>query len=293
MSGKGITKLLSPPAPYLLDQYTEREDGKIRFETMYAAEREDLCRNKLLVSSAYRAPGQLDANAALRLAKKHEDAVLHDEIYESPASSLFMREKRLRIGGWLWKLRDDYPGLPQALCTLISKWWEVPAEDFCLFDPAAFFKRFRNSLRRYGSREADGYIAGGLHCEFVPETRVFRFHLHLIAAGGMIDVIERMRKSPQLRGYVDCLGDKVEVKRAIKIQRDLSNYPDPLTYAFQAFCPVRVFGSPGTGEMRGGRRRIPEPYHSIYLLWLDRYRLEDLTILVGLRVTKAGLIVTR
>ena len=34
------------------------------------------------------------------------------------------------------------------------------------------------------------------------------------------------------------------------------------------------------------KRAIRDPYHSMMLLWLDRWKLKDLTLLVGLRVTR-------
>ena len=292
MSGRGVSKLRTPPNGYWPGHYTERDDGKIRFETYSKSEGEDSLRSRLLRSTTSKWPAVVDRKRALDLAERLENAVLQEEVLESAASSLYWREHRGNLAGWLWWLRDRYPHLLQALCTVICQYWEIPAADLERFAPSLFLNRVRSLANYYGAGQAEGYLAAGLHSEFVPETEVFRMHIHAIAAGGMIDVVDTMRQSPMLRGFTDILGEESVERRAVKIQRDLKNLPDPLTYAVQSFAPVRLWGSPGTGEMRGKRRRIPEPYHSQYLLWLDRWRLEDLTLLIGLRVTASGLKLT-
>jgi len=37
------------------------------------------------------------------------------------------------------------------------------------------------------------------------------------------------------------------------------------------------------------KQRIGEPHHSQALLWLNRWEIADLSLMVGLRVTKTGL----
>lgn len=288
MSGKGISKLCLPPRGYVASLTTERNDRKVRFETDQDCQNEDASRARLLRRAAKEFPDEIAAGDAHRLADKLDQSLLDCQLYSSPASSQFMRDRRLAFAGWLWRLRDSRPDMEQALCTIISRHWEHPASDLHLFHPRSFLDGVKSQLRYHGD-EKGGYLAGALHSEFVPETNTFRMHLHAIAAGPKIDDVDRMRSSPMLKSYVDTLGDRSIKKRAVKIQRALTNYPDPLTYALQAFAPARVFGSPGNGEQRGRRRRIPEPWHSQYLLWLDQYRLEDLVLLIGVRVTKDGL----
>ena len=78
-------------------------------------------------------------------------------------------------------------------------------------------------------------------------------------------------------------------------RRPLRNVPYALSYRLQSYWSKTVTVNLGDNEnprmVRQSRQgRIPEPYHSLSLLWLDRWRLQDLTLLVKLGVTTKGLV---
>ena len=78
-------------------------------------------------------------------------------------------------------------------------------------------------------------------------------------------------------------------------RRRWDNVPYTLSYRVQSYWPKTVTVNLGDEEnprmvRRSRQGRIPEPYHSISLLWLDRWRLQDLTLLVKLSVTTKGLV---
>jgi len=75
----------------------------------------------------------------------------------------------------------------------------------------------------------------------------------------------------------------------------LTNMPAPATYVMQSYWPSRAYFLDADGKERRVRRKraIPEPYHSKLLLWMDRWEPKDLALLIGLRVTREGLIGTR
>ena len=73
-------------------------------------------------------------------------------------------------------------------------------------------------------------------------------------------------------------------------KKPLFNLPEPLTYVVQSSYPHRPTFVDKDGELRRGtrKRRIPEPYHTQWLLWMDRWSIDDMLLLSGLRVTRSG-----
>jgi hypothetical protein len=110
-------------------------------------------------------------------------------------------------------------------------------------------------------------------------------------------VLERLKLLPKYKSSRTLPdGSWDPVYRRVWIRRKaLNNMPDPITYLMQAFWPSRPIYVDTAGKRRRVRekRAIRYPYHAMMLLWLDRWRLQDLTLLVGLRVTRNGLIKTQ
>ena len=109
----------------------------------------------------------------------------------------------------------------------------------------------------------------------------------------MVEVIDRLRKLPNYKTqkYLKD-GTLSPVYRRIKMTRKpLTNLPRPITYLLQSYWPQRALFISDDGARRRARRkrRIAEPQHSQVLLWLDKWNIRDLTLMVGLRVTKTGL----
>lgn len=78
----------------------------------------------------------------------------------------------------------------------------------------------------------------------------------------------------------------------------LTNLPDPLTYVGQYWVPYRptkvVSVNPYQVERDDTpwRRRIPNPYHTEYLTWMDRWSVTDFILLNGIRATTSGFVLT-
>jgi hypothetical protein len=109
----------------------------------------------------------------------------------------------------------------------------------------------------------------------------------------MVGVIDRLRKLPNYKTQKHRMdGTLSPVYRRIKMtRRKLRNLPYPITYRLQSYWPAKaLFISDDGARIRARRkRRISEPQHSHVLLWLDKWDISDLTMMIGLRVTKAGL----
>jgi len=130
-----------------------------------------------------------------------------------------------------------------------------------------------------------------LHGEFIPNEGQYLPHWHFACSNSFRPVIDRLR---QQTAYQPAIGGQVH--RPVWMTRaPLTNMPAPATYVMQSYWPSRAYFLDADGKERRVRRKraIPEPYHSKLLLWMDRWEPKDLALLIGLRVTREGLIGTR
>jgi hypothetical protein len=173
-----------------------------------------------------------------------------------------------------------------AFFTIWSDEWRVRAEDLMGFHPKRIWGPLRNDLNRSQRGRGDGWLFAGLHAYFDASTNEFGFHVHGQAQGGMINRLEALRDYRPAK-YSNCENGG----GSIQIVRRQTNLPEPLTYCLQSFWNWLYYVDGETGEVRKHtrRRRIPAPHDSLYLMWLDQFRLEDLTMLMGLRATMSGL----
>jgi hypothetical protein len=181
--------------------------------------------------------------------------------------------------------------------TIIPRGWDFTPEELASAIPRLLLAAFLTDLYRKGTASAGGWLYAFIHGEFDPVAGVFRLHVHGACSLEMVPVLDRLRKLPKYKSARKLPnGEWDPVFRRVWIRRKaLFNLPHPITYLMQAFWPARPIYIDTEGKRRRVRAKqaIPDPYHSIALLWLDRWQLKDLTLLVGLRVTKAGLIRTQ
>lgn len=174
---------------------------------------------------------------------------------------------------------------PKSFTVLIRDWIFTP-EELCNVKPAKLLRRFLRILQRAGVYQKRGYIFVGLHGEFNRNTGCFHLHLHGIADGQMVDVIRGLKRLPRFR-----FDRKRDLRSPIRVTRlRMTNLPYPLLYTVQDWWPGRFTLSRNGKPRRSGRQRIPEPYHTALLLWLDRWSLADMTLMVGMRVGKDGFV---
>lgn len=181
--------------------------------------------------------------------------------------------------------------------TIIPASWEFTAEQLLAVNPVLLLAALRTALYEMGAATATGWIFLGFHGEFDPVAKVYRLHVHGIAYGGMVQVVDRLRTLPNYKtSRLLPDGSPSPVYRRVRMTRERVNrLPRPLTYLVQSFWPARALWVSEDGRRRRARqkRRIPEPYHSQVLLWLDKWSIDDLTLMIGLRVTKNGLTQTK
>lgn len=265
------------------------------FETVPDCQDKDRHRSRALFRTIAGSPDQLDTSRAMRLARTLMINSAGTEVLQTLASRVYMRNQRINVSGALWQLVDSERGC--TTCTVIGRSWEVAPEDLWQFNPAAALAAFRADLYRAGLAEAGGWLFAVWHGEYDHVANVFRLHLHIVCSGTMVPVIDALRP---MANYVFAPtlpdGSWDPVYRRIRINRKpLHSLPNPLTYLLQSFWPSRPILVTPEGRRRRVRqkRAIPEPFGSMVLTWLDRWSLQDMTLLVGLRVTRNGLIRTR
>lgn len=285
MARLDVSRLPSPPAEYRIDRLQAGPEDTAIFETRRASRDEDALRARRLRSSA---PSPLvDNGAAAELANCLAGPISRCDGH--PASSRYMRQFRIRIIGHLWRLVEDEGWQPDGVTafTVLPLGWEFTPETLDQADPRKLLDRLRGQLKRAGSGDADGFLIASIHGEFEPEEQIYRLHAHGFAAGGMIGVLDDLRPLPAYRPR-----PSVTVPMQIR-RKPLDDLPYPLGYPFKSYWPCRRIGpvgDTGTVKRQRGHHRIPEPHHSQVLLWLDRWSVSDMTLLMNLHVGPAGLV---
>lgn len=286
MSRLPITGLRLPLPQYRSDRAAPCERSGHSFETMAEARAEDLERAARIRAACWATDAPFDRDAALALADNLERSGLGRGHHESMTSKVYMGLQRICIGGALWQLVDEHPDWNTF--TVRPRGWLFTAEELASLDPRKLIKALRSALDRQRRGEPLGFLVAAVHGEFDEASGLYDVHLHGVADPRMLDVVDRLRDLPNYRCR-RARGDKAA--RVVIGRRRLSNLPFPLMYPFQAYWPKRWRGLIDGVEYRGNvRGRIPEPYHTNLLLWLDRWSLADITLLMGAHVGRGGLI---
>jgi len=298
MAGYRIKDLPKPKKGYRVGRDTRRADGKISFESKRQCRCEDAQREKLILSSIRRYPDAINVDEALDLAGDMDSAALEDRlVLLTMASSLYMRKMRSLVIGNLWPLVENLRLAPARTATLLPTGMWVPASDLDRVDPNRLMHRLRRDCQRVGIDKASGYLIAVLHAEFDVRREGYDFHYHLVAGGEKAWLLERLRclkkySAPRSEPWEQGMPDRPRVWVSSK---PLNNLPDPLTYILKSYYPHRptklVDGGPEIQRSEAGWR-IPEPFHTQWLLWMNRWTISDHILLIGLRPSKQGFVLT-
>ena len=297
MPRQGLS-IIGRPEPRYDPAKAINRDGTRDFRSKSACRGEDTIRSKLMDSARERYPEQfagLDAKKLVKaLMRSGDSGVFQDTL----GSSLNWHRSARPVVGALWKLYDECPaGQKPTTFTIIPRNWEVSPAELQSTNPVALLNGLKTALYSCGAAAAGGWLFASLHSEYDPEADIFRFHVHGLMSREMIPVVDEMRKIPRYK-FARTLpdGSWSPVCRRTWIRRlPLVNLPSPLTYLLQAFWPARPILITPEGKRRRVRdkHRMPEPYHSLSLLWLDRWRLDDLTLRIHLTTSPTGFVPTQ
>ena len=152
--------------------------------------------------------------------------------------------------------------------------------------PRKLLSRLRRALCRCGAKDMVGWFFGAIHGEYNPDTEMVRVHVHAVVNGGMIKAVQRLKKRRSYKPIIRAIdGVLKRVPRIRMTKKPLTDPPHALSYVLKSYWPSVWEGViDGKIKRRNRPTRIPEPAHTRVLLWLDQYNLDDVTLLIGLRV---------
>lgn len=283
----GRLKFVDVPMPakaFRLDGNKAKHKNFGEFESEEAARLEDKRRAKSLKKARVHFSGK-SAKKVKRLEKK----LLSDEGPKSLASSRHMRDVRLRICGQLWKMFEMKQPKSLRFFTLIPRHWEIASGHLQNFCPERALRNFRRILNLYGANTAKGFFYAAIHGSFDPMSKKYQLHLHGLASGKMVDVLERLRQTTNLNSTKGDL-EAENVRQRISVSRKrIDNIPRTVSYTLKTYWPSRIGKAQANGQsVPTGKRRIPDPYHAEYLLWLDCQEAHNLILTIGLSASRQG-----
>jgi hypothetical protein len=85
------------------------------------------------------------------------------------------------------------------------------------------------------------------------------------------------------------------VSPRVQIVQGLYNLPNPITYCLESWVPHRptTVQPDGTLIRSTSKRKIPSPDLRRWLIWMDRWTIDDFVLLSNLRPTSSGLSIIR
>lgn len=300
MSGLGIEDLGPPPRKYRIDLHVPE------FETRVYVTLEDRIRAQNLRADAARHGGKWGKMARALADKLDPD--LNPGIPDTPASARYWRYHRINVIGWLAKLIEEL-GLERVRrCDIVRENWRLDLMEFLDEDPVRLKKEFRavlnrsrRALKRKGIDTTGRFFIAGLHGDFDPVGKMFQLHYHCVEEHPEAAVAKGLRGrkgyvSPRRRDAAKRGAAGNHVTTPVRVsQKEITNLLSSLGYLLKGYWLQYPRGRAKAGSKKGRRRglRMESPYLSTQLLWMDECRLSDLVLMIGLRVTKEGLKLTR
>ena len=265
--------------------------GETPFRSLSQACQEDKVRLRITRSDACAYPSiAADANGLADVLESDEEV---EQGSGSIASSVFMLHLCIKFVCALLQVIAESPYLLLCVVTLLPAGPDFLVASLKGVDPRRLLAIVRADLNRCGAAKVNGWLILALHGEFDPANGMYRLHFHAVVSGGMVAVVDKLRK---LKKYQSKRHDleklRTAVDKPIKVSRKpITNLPTTLAYVLQSFWPARSITELGDGLLRKQRkkRRIPSPQHTEVLLWLDQLELKDIVLLMKIHVSQGRL----
>lgn len=300
MSGLGIGDLGWPNDEYRPDLHVPG------FETEADAADEDRTRGRILRADSGNHGGGWGEKARALADKLDPD--LNPEIPETPASARYMRDQRIRIIGALWKLLVEVGLSDVRRCDIIREDWNLDLAQFIDERPArlkeeirATINRIKSALRRQEIDTSGRFFFAVLHGEFDPTGLMYQLHFHVLEEHAKAIVADNLRDragfvSPRRKDADEHGASGSHVTTPVRIaRRPITNLAYALGYLIKSYWLQYPRGRSSAGSKKATDKgqRIMSPYLSAQLLWMADLTISDLVMMIGLRVTKDGLTLTR
>lgn len=126
-------------------------------------------------------------------------------------------------------------------------------------------------------------------------------HYHAVEEDEEAVVIDSLRDrrgfiSPKRSDAAERGAADSPVTTPIRVTRKpLTNIPSALGYLLKSYWLqyAREETSTGSKKLNGKGQRIESPYLSTQLMWMDQFTINDMILMMGLQVTREGLVLTR
>ncbi len=183
---------------------------------------------------------------------------------------------------------EGVPDEAVRLCTIVPHTWRCRGDQLGNVDPKRLLSQFRTQLNRAGLAKLEGWLIASVHGDYDPTSDTFQPHLHVLVVGEKAEAVESLQNQKLYRR------DAAEHVRQPIIPRKLKNPARQISYYLaQPFWPSRAtLTINGRKTRERGRKRIPEPRHAEFLMWLDRQTFADLVWLHGCSLRNGRLVVT-
>lgn len=151
-------------------------------------------------------------------------------------------------------------------------------------NPTRLTEWLRRRVLKHLPSNPRGWLYAHLHGEYEARSNTFIIHFHGIAAGDYLATLRGPVKA-ELKTEAKLLPNLPTSPKVRAVLRfdPLRNAPRQVSYVLQSWWPSRpvVMTPRGLKRVRT-KHRIPEPYHSEYLVWLDRQSIAGLRLRMGL-----------
>ncbi|MHC2018956.1 hypothetical protein [Methylobacterium sp. CM6247] len=218
---------------------------------------------------------KLDGNAIEALISKLVSGVATGQPALTLASALRMRAIRMALGRAKLDAFAEYHDNDLRTVTVIYSGWAYTPATLDGVTASQIKAQFTQHLIRAGVTAIPGPLFAMLHGEFEASSGVFQLHFHIITTKAKAVALLRLPKV--VKGYTKTATGARPVRCSL-----VGNRIRQFTYLAKAFWPGKpVVLINGVPKRVHGYRRIPEPFGTQVLLWLDRQRLADLIVMNG------------
>jgi hypothetical protein len=266
-----LDTLCTPEENWRLDLLNDQSKaGRARpFESLEACWREDVRRAEALRRLPRRLYAQDDDCDPLQLAAALSEAAEAQRIVKCAASAAYMRDRRLALLGSLLKLIDSAPQTELAfVCISHIGWYLTPRYNWRILSSLS---EHLLDLFSDGPLRESGFFVGIITGCYEPNANNIQLYLNGLCAGNKVQAFRSfMDPGHQANFYYEFR--LWEVKN---LMRQISGV-----------MPRGIVELPE--DIGGPYRRMRQPYHSAYLLWLVKQSLSALVVTNDAAINEKG-----
>lgn len=218
---------------------------------------------------------ELDYKAGRALIAKLESGLIPEASSSTLASAVYMRTVRERFIDASIAALEQYDWQNLRTFTLMNVGWVFTSAELDGITAVTIKRQLRTHLNRIGITADMGFFLAFVHGEFEPVSRLYTLHFHGVATAEVADL---------MKGLVGKWGYTRTRTGASPLRCERINHPvRQLSYLLKFYWPSKGVRELSDGSRKRDRRggRIPEPYHAQYLLWLNRQRLSEISVMIG------------